>query len=59
MKRNLSIKDAGYIVFYIALRMRQGEIHGLRWKDIDLNKGLLNIKQTLSHDGKTFLNGAI
>nr|WP_053348840.1 site-specific integrase [Peribacillus butanolivorans] len=53
-------EDPVYIVFYLALTtgMRQGEILGLRWKDINLEKGLLNIKQTLSHDGKTFLSGA-
>ncbi|MGU3394057.1 tyrosine-type recombinase/integrase [Priestia sp. D51] len=53
-------EDSAYIVFYLALTtgMRQGEILGLRWKDIDLDKGLINIKQTLSHDGKTFISGA-
>lgn len=53
-------EDPVYIVFYLALTtgMRQGEILGLPWKDINLEKGLLNIKQTLSHDGKTFLSGA-
>ncbi|WP_246946149.1 site-specific integrase [Bacillus pinisoli] len=52
--------DSCYIVFYLALMtgMRQGELLGLRWKDVDLNKGLIRIKQTLSHDGKTFINGA-
>ncbi|MDQ0856559.1 hypothetical protein QFZ72_000038 [Bacillus sp. V2I10] len=46
--------------FYLALTtgIRQGELLGLRWKDLNLEKGLLNIKQTLSHDGKTFLSGA-
>ncbi len=33
--------------------MRQGELLGLRWKDVDLEKGHLTISQTLSHDGKT------
>lgn len=53
-------EDPCYIVFYLALTtgMRQGEILGLRWKDVDLEKGLINIKQTLSHDGKTFISGA-
>lgn len=53
-------KDQIYIVFILGLTtgMRQGEILGLRWKDVDLEKGLINIKQTLSHDGKTFLSGA-
>jgi len=30
----------------------------LRWKDISLEKGFLHINQTLSHDGKVFINGA-
>ncbi|KZD74509.1 DNA integration/recombination/inversion protein [Bacillus cereus] len=48
-----------YIVFHMALvtGMRQGELLGLRWKDVDLEKGHLTISQTLSHDGKTFLVG--
>ncbi|MEH7445189.1 site-specific integrase [Bacillus sp. JJ1122] len=52
--------DPLFIVFFLALMtgMRQGEILGLRWQDIDLEKGLLRIKQTLSHDGKTFISGA-
>jgi integrase len=36
--------------------MRQGEILGLRWRDIDFEKKLLYIKQTLSHDGKELKN---
>ncbi|WP_280770078.1 tyrosine-type recombinase/integrase [Salipaludibacillus daqingensis] len=53
-------EDQMNMVFFLALMtgMRQGEILGLRWKDIDLNKRLLSIKQTLTHDGKTFLTGA-
>jgi integrase len=48
-----------YIVFYLALMtgMRQGEILGLRWKDIDFEKKQLSIYQTLSSDGKTILQG--
>ncbi|MDA2643556.1 MULTISPECIES: site-specific integrase [Bacillus cereus group] len=48
-----------FIVFHMALvtGMRQGELLGLRWKDVDLEKGHLTISQTLSHDGKTFLVG--
>ncbi|MFP3123795.1 hypothetical protein OH784_13790 [Ectobacillus funiculus] len=30
---------------------------GLRWKDIDFEKGCLYVRQTLNHDGKTFLKG--
>lgn len=43
-----------YIAFLLALTtgMRQGEILGLRWKDIDFEKGTITIVQTLSHDGK-------
>ncbi len=37
--------------------MRQGELLGLRWKDVDLDKGHLTISRTLSHDGRTFLLG--
>ncbi|MDR7074148.1 tyrosine-type recombinase/integrase [Fictibacillus barbaricus] len=52
--------DFCYIVFKLALAtgLRQGEILGLRWKDVDLEKGSLYIKQTLSHDGKSFKQGA-
>ena len=36
--------------------MRQGELLGLRWKDVDLEKGHLTISQTLSRR-KAFLLG--
>lgn len=32
--------------------MRQSEILGLRWKDIDFDDAVLHVHQTLSHDGK-------
>lgn len=53
-------EDRLYIVFHLALTtgMRQGEILGLRWKDFDIEKGQLSIRQTLSHDGKTIMSGA-
>lgn len=53
-------EDPSYIAFYLAVStgMRQGELLGLRWKDIDFEKGCLYVRQTLSHDGKTFLTGA-
>ena len=46
--------------FLLALTtgMRQGEILGLRWKDIDFKKSTLSIVQTLSHDGKELSIGA-
>jgi integrase len=41
-------------VFKLALAtgMRQGEILGLRWKDVDFNKNIVRVTQTLSHDGR-------
>ncbi len=49
-----------YIAFHLALLtgMRQGEILGLRWCDVDLDNQMLFVRQTLSHDGKEFLSGA-
>ncbi|WP_339321801.1 site-specific integrase [Paenibacillus sp. FSL W8-0194] len=43
-----------YIAFLLALNtgMRQSEILGLTWKDVDLENGTLTVRQTLSHDGK-------
>lgn len=43
-----------YISFSIALLtgMRQGEILGLRWKDVDLVNNLIYIRQTLSERGE-------
>ncbi|MGM0841374.1 MAG: tyrosine-type recombinase/integrase [Bacillota bacterium] len=57
---NTAKGDPLYIVFLIALTtgMRKSEILGLRWKDVDLDKGLLKINQTLSTDGKYFIQGA-
>lgn len=49
-----------YMAFHLALLtgMRQGEILGLRWIDIDFENQLLFVRQTLSHDGKEFIPGA-
>ncbi|MEB2584696.1 tyrosine-type recombinase/integrase [Bacillus cereus] len=46
-----------YIAFLLALTtgMRQGEILGLRWKDVDFGNGCVRITQTLSSDGKDLL----
>ncbi|WP_286231335.1 tyrosine-type recombinase/integrase [Neobacillus mesonae] len=59
-----SIKETrGYDQFFIAYilailtGMRQGEILGLRWKDIDFDKKLIFVKQVLTHDGKELKNG--
>lgn len=47
-----------YIAFHLALStgMRQSEILGLRWKDVDLKNATLQIVQTLSHDGKKIMS---
>ncbi|MCM3161022.1 site-specific integrase [Metabacillus litoralis] len=53
-------EDRLYILYYLALMtgMRQGELLGLRWKDIDFPNNSLSVKQVLSHDGKQFFPGA-
>ena len=53
-------KDPLYIVFLLALTtgMRQGEILGLRWKDVDKVNRILSVTQILSHDGKELEPGA-
>lgn len=55
-----STKDKRYFCVYaIALftGMRQGEILGLRWKDIDFDKKIITVRQTLAHYGKTLKSG--
>ncbi|MDD9265981.1 tyrosine-type recombinase/integrase [Paenibacillus sp. GCM10023248] len=49
-----------FCVYALALLtgMRQGEILGLRWKDIDFEKKIITVSQTLTHDGKTLKSGA-
>ncbi|OMC94466.1 site-specific integrase [Paenibacillus sp. FSL R5-0636] len=49
-----------YEAFHLALAtgMRQGEILGLRWRDVDLERGVISVRQTLSHDGKELRAGA-
>jgi len=53
-------ESAYYTGFLLAVTtgMRQGEILGLRWRDVDLEEGLLYVRQTLNHDGKGFKTGA-
>lgn len=48
-----------YIGFVISILtgMRQGEILGLRWKDIDFENKLIHMRQTLSVDGMEFQEG--
>ncbi|MDF2958800.1 MAG: integrase [Paenibacillus sp.] len=55
------MKDRRYFCAYaIALLAgcRQGEILGLRWKDIDFDKKTISINQTLTHYGKELKDGA-
>lgn len=49
-----------YCAFLLALTtgMRQGEILGLRWKDIDVNNQTISVVQTLSHKGQELSAGA-
>ncbi|MBM7604009.1 integrase [Metabacillus crassostreae] len=57
---NIAKSENMFLIFHLALTtgMRQGEILGLRWKDVNFEKGFLKVSQTLSHDGKTFIEGA-
>lgn len=47
-----------FIHYSITTGVRQGELLALRWKDVDLERGTIHIRQTLSHDGKEFISGA-
>ncbi|OAH59400.1 integrase [Domibacillus aminovorans] len=55
-----SISSPYFIAYLLAITtgMRQGEILGLRWKDVDFENECLYIRQTLTHDGKEFKEGA-
>ncbi|MGO4346329.1 tyrosine-type recombinase/integrase [Paenibacillus sp. MCAF9] len=55
-----SKEDRYYSAFLLALTtgMRQGEILGLRWQDVDLKNRTLSVRQILNHDGKSFDVGA-
>ncbi|WP_456364010.1 tyrosine-type recombinase/integrase [Priestia aryabhattai] len=52
--RNTKRLTRCYIGFLIAILtgMRQGEILGLRWKDVDLDNNLIYIRQTLTQSGE-------
>jgi len=41
-------------VLVIQTGMRRGELLGLRWNDVDLEKALLHVRQALAPDGKSF-----
>ncbi|MGG1617794.1 tyrosine-type recombinase/integrase [Paenibacillus sp. NRS-1782] len=56
-----SLKDnKHYIIFFLAIHtgMRQGEILGLPWRNIDFINKRIMITQTLEHDGKRIKQGA-
>ncbi|WP_236013224.1 site-specific integrase [Paenibacillus glycanilyticus] len=54
------MEDRYYCAFLLALTtgMRQGEILGLRWQDVDLKNRTISVRQILNHDGKSFDVGA-
>jgi integrase len=37
--------------------MRQGELLALKWDDVDLERGVLRVRRTLTHSDKTFILG--
>ena len=43
-----------YVLYVLALRLglRRGELLGLRWKDIDLDAGILHVRQQINHEGQ-------
>ncbi|WP_025685361.1 site-specific integrase [Paenibacillus maysiensis] len=53
-------EDRYHCVYGLALLagMRQGEILGLRWKDIDFESKTITIRQTLAHYGTRIKSGA-
>ncbi|WP_312890857.1 site-specific integrase [Paenibacillus endophyticus] len=57
---HIAREDRYYSAFHLALStgMRQGEILGLRWQDVDLVNRTISVRQILNHDGKTFDVGA-
>jgi integrase len=57
---NYAKDDRYYPVYALALLtgMRQGEILGLRWKDIDFEKKTISIKQVLTNYGRSIKQGA-
>lgn len=43
-----------YVLYVLALRLglRRGELLGLRWRDVDLDKGILHVRQQINHEGQ-------
>lgn len=44
--------------FTLMTGLRQAEVLGLRWKDVNFEQCIVRIQQTLTHDGKTLKDGA-
>ncbi|MCY8196523.1 tyrosine-type recombinase/integrase [Bacillus subtilis] len=51
---NFAKKDRMFMLFHLAFTtgLRQGELLGLRWKDLDMEQGLLRVTQVLTRDGE-------
>lgn len=58
LRFSASENERTHIAYVIAIMcgLRQGEILGLRWSDVDMKKKIMYIRQTLSHDGKRLEN---
>lgn len=43
-----------YLLYVLALRLglRRGELLGLRWRDVDLDAGVLHVRQQVNHEGQ-------
>lgn len=54
--RHVSRNYIGFVIS-ILTGMRQGEVLGLRWKDIDFDNQIIHMRQTLSVDGSEFQEG--
>ena len=46
-----------YLKLAIGLGMRQGEIFGLQWSDIDFDEGVLRVQRTISYDSIRQMDG--
>lgn len=53
---NVAEKERTYIVFYLAIKtgMRQGEILGMKWSDIDLERKTVSVNRSLKHHSTEF-----
>ena len=57
-----TVADAGdrlEALYVLALNtgMRQGELLALKWEDVDLERGILRVRRTLTQEGGTFVLG--